>query len=191
MRIAIRSWVNSCTGARGLQFYDNAGTPAALQGSAQFIRAWMPEGIEKVWALRTISLSHQSTDILGAFLTPRLCRHGLDYACRSLGTFCAAVAVVFCALARESPPPPPALQPSPDATDAAAQTSTFVDENGNKSEAKLPKEAKKAVEWRIFRVPACRAMVLYWLSCGNIYMNSAFCAWLRFVAVPHTMYTSN
>jgi sugar phosphate permease len=146
---------------------------ALAPGSAQFIRAWMPEGIEKVWALRTISLSHQSTDILGAFLTPRLCRHGLGYACRSLGTFCAAVAVVFAALARENPPPSPPSLPDDVDVAAASPPPAATDDKGKNTQKTTP---KKAVEWRIFRVPACRAMVLYWLSCGNIYMNSAFCA---------------
>lgn len=32
---------------------------------------------------------------------------------------------------------------------------------------------EKSVEWGIFKLRSCQAMVLYWIACGNVYMNMA------------------
>ena len=53
--------------------------------------------------------------------------------------------------------------------DAEAQTQEEEQREG-KGE-KIEKE--KAVEWGIFRLRECQAMVFYWIACGNVYMNMA------------------
>ena len=63
-------------------------------GQSQITREWMPSGgYERVWALRSLSLCHQSTDIVAAFITPRLCARGFGFACKALSSCVAIVRI--------------------------------------------------------------------------------------------------
>ena len=94
----------------------------------------------------------------------------MGYACRTLSGFCAAVGVVFFVLARQNPPPRPGIAPPPSPPVTAV---TVTAESGGGTSGSPPLAQPKAIEWGIFRVPASRAMVLYWLAVGNSYMNMA------------------
>jgi hypothetical protein len=166
--------------------YGRAGRLTAQNGGFR-PGQWMPEGIEKVWALRTISLSHQSTDILGPFLVPRLMTRGFGSACRILSGACMVVTVCWLALARNKPGAPPLKVKFTELTqtlqvDAAVflkipirvlelaqilgqpcefqvlAAAPLSAPNKHLSNAKaVAKPKEKSVEWRIFRVPAAQA----------------------------------
>jgi hypothetical protein len=67
--------------------------------------AWIPpEGVEKVWAIRTCSLALVVWQMLASFLTPRLTRrHGFGAAAAAYGVLVAAFGVVWCAWAEDRP----------------------------------------------------------------------------------------
>ena len=48
---------------------------------SQVNRAWLPGGIEQVWALRAVSQAHQLTPLLAALITPRLAIRGWRLTC--------------------------------------------------------------------------------------------------------------
>ena len=110
---------------------------------SQINRAWLPGGIEQVWALRGIGQAHQVTPLLAALVTPRLAvKLGWRMACYVFAGATAGAALIWQLFASNAPV-------------AAA---------GRPQQ----KAAKKAVEWRIFRLWECQMITVNWLAVGLI-----------------------
>eukprot|EP01044_Picomonas_judraskeda_P025226 COSAG03_NODE_7235_length_944_cov_1.420118_2_plen_239_part_01 len=71
---------------------------------SQISRDWMKEGVERAWAYRLLSLSHSSTPLLAAIMTPRLAsRFGWRYVCYIYAAVAGAFTGVWLLLADDSP----------------------------------------------------------------------------------------
>ncbi len=71
---------------------------------SQISRDWMKEGVERAWAYRLLSLSHSSTPLLAAVMTPRLAsRFGWRYVCYMYAAVAGAFTGVWLLLAGDSP----------------------------------------------------------------------------------------
>jgi MFS family permease len=107
---------------------------------SQVNRAWLPGGIEQVWALRAVSQAHQLTPLLAALITPRLAIRGWRLTCYVFAAATALFTVAWQLFASNAP----------------RSTSGKV----------KPPATKKAVEWGIFRLPEAQAMTANWISFG-------------------------
>ena len=59
-------------------------------------QAWMPQkGVERVWVQKTLGLSHEGPNTIGAFLTPLLCQGGWHRCCYVYGAAIAALTIFF------------------------------------------------------------------------------------------------
>ena len=115
---------------------------------SQINRAWLPGGIEQVWALRGIGQAHQVTPLLAALVTPRLAvKLGWRMACYVFAGATAGAALVWQLFASNAP-----------VAAAAAAAGRPRPKN----------TAKKAVEWRIFRLWECQMITVNWLAVGLI-----------------------
>eukprot|EP01043_Picozoa_sp_COSAG02_P046429 COSAG02_NODE_4340_length_5485_cov_2.496101_6_plen_329_part_00 len=71
---------------------------------SQISRDWMKEGVERAWAYRLLSLSHSSTPLLAAIMTPRLAsRFGWRFVCYMYATVAGAFTGIWLLLAGDSP----------------------------------------------------------------------------------------
>jgi len=110
---------------------------------SQLSRDWMPEGIERAWAYRILSLSHSSTPLLAAVLTPRIAdRFGWRFVCYLFAAVAGGFTLVWQALASDVP----GAAKKPQRTEAAG------------AEDSAPKKAKKAFDWRILRTKPAMAL---------------------------------
>lgn len=71
---------------------------------SQISRDWMKVGVERAWAYRMLSLSHSSTPLLAAIMTPRLAsRFGWKFVCYIYAAVAGAFTGVWLLLAGDSP----------------------------------------------------------------------------------------
>lgn len=109
---------------------------------SQISRDWMKEGVERAWAYRLLSLSHSSTPLLAAIMTPRLAsRFGWRYVCYIYAAIAGAFTGVWLLLADDSPGGRKKVG------DAAVRKKT----------------SRPAFDWRIMRTKpgACRVPILF------------------------------
>jgi hypothetical protein len=124
---------------------------------SQLSRDWMPEGVERAWAYRFLSLSHSSTPLLAALFTPRIASHfGWRTVCHIYAVAAGAYAVFWAALASDRPavsvkPLPPPPTPTPDDGAAAPSPTTPPAAAGSSS--------KPPFDWRILRTRPALALL--------------------------------
>ena len=118
-------------------------------GLAQINRDWVPDGVERVWAMRAQTLCGDALVNMGAsFTTPLLCAHGgYAFAARAFALLTGVYSVLWQCCMRARPAAAPAA-PAPEEPPAAEA-----------SEA-------KAVEWRIFTLRPVVALILF-CECSN------------------------
>lgn len=113
---------------------------------SQISRDWMPEGVERAWAYRMLSLSHSSTPLLAAVMTPRLAsRFGWRFVCYLYAVFAGAFTGVWLLLASDSPGK---KKTAPAVTDKAPGT----------------KKAGPLFDWRIMRTKPALALAAFHIA---------------------------
>ena len=71
---------------------------------SQLSRDWMPDGVERAWAYRFLSLSHSSTPLLAALFTPRIAASfGWRTVCHLYAAAAGGYAALWMAFASNSP----------------------------------------------------------------------------------------
>jgi MFS family permease len=70
---------------------------------SQVNRAFLPGGIEQVWALRAVSQAHQLTPLFAALVTPRLAVRGWRLTCYSFAGVTAVATIVWQLFASNAP----------------------------------------------------------------------------------------
>jgi hypothetical protein len=137
--------------------------------SSQLNRAWMPTGHERVWAYRFLGLAHQLTNVVGAGLTPLLCRSrgGWQACCYVYSATAAALTVLWQCFARDRPKPIRAgRQGGLVGSDGSGGPSTGA--GTTTAAVHVAPQKQKKVEPGIFQVRAAQVTVANFIAYGQL-----------------------
>ena len=128
-------------------------------------REWMPQGAERAFAVRIVSLGNNVSNVLASSLTPWLAvNYGWSAVPLVYGVAVGAFGVLWHATMTDRPEPEPELKPEPAPEPAPEPEPEQQDEV---AEQKQP-EPEKTVEWRIFTVPAVLSCIAARVGFGAV-----------------------
>ena len=125
-----------------------------MPGKAALQQAWLPKGIERVWATRFMSLGGRLAQLVAVAMTPRISSSlGWRYVCYIYGAVTACFAGVWHLLVTNAPPGGSIrggrASPSPE------------------SQSPEQRQQSKAVDWRIFRMRSVQAVIASHIAFNN------------------------
>jgi MFS family permease len=116
---------------------------------SQISRDWMKEGVERAWAYRLLSLSHSSTPLLAAVMTPRLAsRFGWRFVCYIYAAFAGGFTGIWLLLASDSPGQKQ-KQPTAQLTTGGDGSGVSTAETDAAAAAAKKKKSRPLFDWRI------------------------------------------
>jgi sugar phosphate permease len=126
-----------------------------MPGKAALQQAWLPKGVERVWATRFMSLGGRLAQLVAVAMTPRISSSlGWRYVCYIYGVVTASFAGVWHLVVTNAPPggsirggrasPPPSSVQTPE-----------------------ERQQLKAVDWRIFRMRSVQAVIASHVAFNN------------------------
>jgi sugar phosphate permease len=129
-----------------------------MPGKAALQQAWLPKGVERVWATRFMSLGGRLAQLVAVAMTPRISSDlGWRYVCYIYGAVTASFAAVWHLLVTNAPP---------GGSIRGGRASPPLDAQ-SPAEQRQQQDSDKAVDWRIFRMRSVQAIVASHIAFNN------------------------